>query len=382
MGEEASVSAYLQQLSQNFFEMLRLLRELKSSQSEESKIFENKVETVHVDCANGVGGVALLALAPLVESVIQFQPFNTNIEQHALLNHHCGAEHVQKTKTAPSGIDVKSEENCAKRFASVDGDADRVVYFYVQQNELKLLDGDKITALLTTLFQHLNKVAELNLHIGVVQTAYANGSSTDFFNSIGVTVDCVPTGVKHLHHQAEHYDIGVYFEANGHGTVLFHPSVSARLDAVINDATASPAKINAARALKCASRLANQAVGDAISDILLIESALSFQNWSLHEWNQLYTDLPSVQLKVRVANRAVIQTTNAERECVSPAGLQDAINEAVRAVNKGRSFVRPSGTEDVVRVYAEAATNEETASLGQSVSRAVYDLAQGVGPRP
>jgi phosphoacetylglucosamine mutase len=26
-----------------------------------------------------------------------------------------------------------------------------------------------------------------------------------------------------LHHRAEEFSIGVYFEANGHGTVLFHP---------------------------------------------------------------------------------------------------------------------------------------------------------------
>ena len=32
---------------------------------------------------------------------------------------------------------------------------------------------------------------------------------------------CVPTGVKHLHHAALDFDIGVYFEANGHGTVVF-----------------------------------------------------------------------------------------------------------------------------------------------------------------
>lgn len=36
-----------------------------------------------------------------------------------------------------------------------------------------------------------------------------------------VPVACVPTGVKHLHHKAIEYDIGVYFEANGHGTVVF-----------------------------------------------------------------------------------------------------------------------------------------------------------------
>lgn len=31
----------------------------------------------------------------------------------------------------------------------------------------------------------------------------------------------VPTGVKHLHHEALKYDVGIYFEANGHGTVVF-----------------------------------------------------------------------------------------------------------------------------------------------------------------
>ena len=33
----------------------------------------------------------------------------------------------------------------------------------------------------------------------------------------------MPTGVKYLHHAAKDYDIGIYFEANGHGTVLFSP---------------------------------------------------------------------------------------------------------------------------------------------------------------
>lgn len=36
-----------------------------------------------------------------------------------------------------------------------------------------------------------------------------------------VPVACTSTGVKHLHHKANEYDVGVYFEANGHGTVVF-----------------------------------------------------------------------------------------------------------------------------------------------------------------
>lgn len=36
-------------------------------------------------------------------------------------------------------------------------------------------------------------------------------------------------GVKYLHHEAKVFDIGIYFEANGHGTVLFKPSLLQRL---------------------------------------------------------------------------------------------------------------------------------------------------------
>lgn len=48
----------------------------------------------------------------------------------------------------------------------------------------------------------------------------------------------------------------------------------------------------------------------------------------------------------------------------------------------GRSFVRPSGTEDVVRVYAEAATQAEADALAAAVGRRVHKHAGGVGEEP
>ena len=44
----------------------------------------------------------------------------------------------------------------------------------------------------------------------VVQTAYANGGSTAYItNTLGIKTDFTPTGVKHLHHKALEYDIGM-----------------------------------------------------------------------------------------------------------------------------------------------------------------------------
>ena len=67
----------------------------------------------------------------------------------------------------------------------------------------------------------------------MVQTAYANGAGTHFITeTLGLAVACTPTGVKHLHGAAEKFDVGIYFEANGHGTVLFQRKLLQQLQGV------------------------------------------------------------------------------------------------------------------------------------------------------
>lgn len=162
---------------------------------------------------------------------------------------------------------------------------------------------------------------------------------------------CVPTGVKHLHHAAEHYSIGVYFEANGHGTVLFSPATQ---EILTKHEPSTPAQSTALNHLINLTQLINQTVGDALSDMLLVEVVLAHKSYSGVEWNSLYADLPNRLVKVVVGDRNAFKTEDAERRLVSPPGLQEKIHELVRRYEGGRSFVRPSGTEDVVRVYAEA----------------------------
>lgn len=72
-----------------------------------------------------------------------------------------------------------------------------------------------------------------------------------------------------------------------------------------------------------------QAVGDALSGVLMVEAALRRRQWDLQEWGHLYQDLPSRQTKVLVADRSVISTINAETQVAAPAGLQALIDKAV-----------------------------------------------------
>ena len=318
-----------------------------------------------IDCANGVGSIAAFNFAKLIKS-LNITLINNNILPGSNnLNVGCGSEYVQKSRKFPGDSTNVVEDDC---FASLDGDADRLVCFYQQGNNTMVLDGDKMTSLIVYFFKKLLEIANLKLSIGAVQTAYANGASTEFLKSIGVSIDCTCTGVKYLHPAAHHYDIGVYFEANGHGTVVFGHNA----EIAFNTTSFNDKENTAILILRSFLTLVNQAVGDAISDFLLIASILCALGWDLKTWNDMYSDLPSVQSKVVIPDRSVIKTADAERICTSPAGLQDKINSLVSTSGPlARSFVRPSGTEDIVRVYAEATTKELAEKLARDVEAAV-----------
>jgi phosphoacetylglucosamine mutase len=295
------------------------------------------------------------------------------------LNEGCGADFVKIKQAAPSGVSVTP----GRRFVSLDGDADRIVYFFFDDSgAFRLLDGDRIALLLAHFLAKLLKEAGIEgLRLGLVQTAYANGASTRrAVEAVGAAnVLCAKTGVKHCHHAALELDVGIYFEANGHGTAIFSDVFTER---VVTASRGGGDTGAAAHRLLTMRDVINEAVGDAISIMLAVEVVLRSLDWSCSEWLAMYADLPNRQIKVKVADRSLFETTDAERVCVKPEGLQAEIDALVKLQPQGRAFVRPSGTEDVVRVYAEAESLEGTLVLAQGVVDVVYAKAGGVGEKP
>jgi phosphoacetylglucosamine mutase len=334
--------------------------------------------------------------------------------------------------------------------ASMDGDGDRIVFFgtmdVVDNNDddddhdvsttatrpkmkkFVLLDGDHISCLICRFIQKEIQILQsflLEQHppsvpgdaaehpsnssssdrtipaspfrteitMGVVQTAYANGASTKYLRSQNVPVILAKTGVKYVHAAAhEHFDIGIYFESNGHGTVLFQPNYYQFLSTVEyymmmhQHTTTTTSTSLSMKDVYCAYQrckvlptLINQAVGDAISDLLLIDAILYLQNWSLLDWyTRLYTNLPSRQMKVQVQDRSMIQTNVNETQCIVPSTVQPALDVLMTHYSGGRVFIRPSGTEDVVRIYAEASTQSDADQLATQAKEIVVLYCGGI----
>ncbi|EKU22046.1 phosphoacetylglucosamine mutase, partial [Nannochloropsis gaditana CCMP526] len=273
---------------------------------------------------------------------------NTAEEENTLyLNDKCGAEFVQKGQQPPKGMED-------------------------ERGKWHLLDGDKMAVLAADFLMDALKESGLpppgdeggqagDWKVAVVQTAYANGASTRYLRDKGIPVVFAKTGVKHVHHEAEKYDIGIYFEANGHGTVIFGETMAKAIlshkekleKGVVSESEVSKKEKIATTRLVCAQQLINQAVGDAMSDLLFVEAVLRLKGWDIADWHKrLYTDLPSKQLKLQVQDRTVMSCNKDETRAMTPGGLQEALDVLMASsavAPHGRVFVRPSGTEDVVR---------------------------------
>ncbi|KAJ5575440.1 Phosphoacetylglucosamine mutase [Penicillium hetheringtonii] len=301
-----------------------------------------------VDCANGVGGPKLRELMKVLDTPLDIKVVNDDVINPDSLNFECGADYVKTKQRAPPSSKAAALDRCA----SLDGDADRLVYYFLDDsNVFRLLDGDRIATLAASFIGDLARNAGIasKLKIGVVQTAYANGASTDYIEKVlKLPIICTNTGVKHLHHAALRFDVGVYFEANGHGTVTFSENA---LKTIKNTEPQSPAQQRSLECLQALTDLINQAV----------------------EWLGTYTDLPSRLVRVEVNDRSIFKAYDAERKLESPAGLQPKIESLQSRYNKGRSFARASGTEDAVRVYAEAASRSEADDLATRVANAVRE---------
>lgn len=293
---------------------------------------------IYVDGACGVGALKARALG-LVLGERGPALAVINGPGDGQLNDGCGAEFVQKARRPPRGLDDGSLLPANPWCCSLDGDGDRVVFHTFDSDGVwHVFDGDKIAALLALFcrehaVQALGDVgADL---VSVVQTAYANGASTGFLAQAGLGLIRAKTGVKHLHEKAHGCHIGVYFEANGHGTVLFSESVVTDLQAVVASEDKSNVARASARALLAMRTLINQvcggttgrrpnvdgssrrvphghcplpsgkAVGDALSDVLAVEAVLRLRGWGMADWGTLYRDLPSRQTKIAVSDRHV-----------------------------------------------------------------------------
>lgn len=344
----------------------RLMKGSKPVQTAESKLI--------IDCANGVGYYSMTKFQDLVDAVC------VNGPEDGTLNFECGADFVQKTGKMPKiytkGIGVRSDT----LLASLDGDADRLVLFKQKKGESIVLgDGDRCACLVAEFLMSQFRILGKQPSFAVAQTAYSDGGSTFFLKTLeGVNVVTTFTGVKHLEEALRSYDVGVYWEPNGHGNIVASKKFLHELDNF--EEPDSDVARQSLEILRATLHLANQAVGDGVVNILLVFAILSIDGKSFEDWMQMYSPRENVNYTIKVEDKNVVKTEDYDRMVTEPQNLRVALKKLQSPTS--RVFARKSGTEDIVRVFAEADTIGYATEIGLLAARAVWDTCNGTGERP
>lgn len=305
-----------------------------------------------VDTANGVG------TAKITEILTKDPEFTAEILNNSdtgILNKECGADYVKVKKTAP-----KLKKTSYSMCASFDGDVDRLI-LYTQES--KILDGDAQCVFIAELLKREVEKEKLTPEIGIALSHYSNMGAINYLRNNGFKVVLAQTGVKNFVKEARKYDVGIYFEPNGHGSVVFSKRFLEKIEA-----------LEKTTIIKILTQMFDPCVGDALGNLLILKATLKSPA-DLAKYKENFSRLMTVKIKDK--NMIKVDQNN----CVLEPDIQKKIDEQVLSY-KGRAFVRPSGTEDLVRIFAECPVEANCDKLALAVAQIVYDNCDGVGPHP
>lgn len=244
-----------------------------------------------------------------------------------------------------------------------------------KEQPLSVVTGDRFSFLfaktlkyiISLMSEGLQKRFRQEISIGVICTAYSNGA---FMNSVihdlGFMLVLAKTGVKHLEQKTKLFDISLYFESNGHGTLAYAGDMRKKIEKLYCFCESSK-DTRALEFLSCYVSLFNQTVGDSVGIMLAVEASLHLMG--LHRYNLLddYSEYESINTKVVVKNKNVFRNNEDETRLTEPIEIQHAIDATLNNYKNARCFIRPSGTEDILRVYTEAESYEEAKIITEEV---------------
>ena len=266
---------------------------------------------IAIDCANGATyRSAALGLARPGGQVTVFfdQPDGLNI------NAGCGSVHVEALQqhVRAGGFDLG--------FA-FDGDGDRVLAI---DGHGEVVDGDVILAILA---RHLRD-RQLLRHETVVTTLMANLGFRHAMKREGIAVRTTAVGDRYVLADMLDGDFVLGGEQCGH---IIDRDIST--------------------------------TGDGLATALLLLQALRETDVPLHEAATIVTLLPQRLVNVAVRDREALDGAEAVWTAIRA--------EEERLEGAGRILVRPSGTEPLVRVMAEAPTQDECDAVCDRIARVI-----------
>ncbi|ORM40282.1 Phosphoacetylglucosamine mutase [Babesia sp. Xinjiang] len=337
------------------------------------------------DCSYGVGGCVVYKFFDCLRKIAVLphlcnSPAWSSGSSQQMLNNGCGTHYVFSTMKPPASVERHITIYEGQWFCSLDGDADRLIYFKPHKRSIRLIDGVRLLVVkmkfLRFALKGWNNCKEECITVGVLLNHYTNGGAINYIKGlisewntldsrVKWAIEFCRVGVKNMQAKAQGYHISIFYEANGHGNILFN---------IVPPLYDTGKKCGYDQLLANVARIFNNPTGDSIANSLFIELALHTLKLSHNDVLEFYKELPYINATARIppAKRRMFRT-NPDNDTVldEPYELNRLLELSVAKFEGSRAFIRPSGTEAVCRIYAEASTEDHARMLAMDITNHV-----------
>ncbi|EUD67148.1 phosphoacetylglucosamine mutase [Plasmodium inui San Antonio 1] len=353
-------------------------------------------EIIHVDCSNGIASLKLDNFGDVFKMLKKrIIKINSLEDEGGVLNFQCGADYVYSRRKLPRGGRSCLEDGHTKS-CSFDGDADRIVYFYVDdrgrkeegipeevdttssppmrntkwdhpQNDepfscadtVSILDGPKMICLffkcITKMMSHIQvgkidansepEKEKQKINITIVHTAYVNSAFTHHVNEEKRRASEDVDLFQHINLNIVCTKTGIKYldQVARRSTIaiLFEPNGHGTIYTNVSQLDDWATRLDIRNdkyfiALRKFLLFFNQTTGDAMVDFVAIELCLSFLHLRIHDWDGFYTPLPSLYVNLvgpKHMLSKIIPHPEHEKYLVAPQSLQNGIDQIVQTVD-------------------------------------------------
>lgn len=281
-------------------------------------VYSFRGKKIALDCANGSAWM----IAKNIFDALGAQTLVINASPNGLnINENAGSTHISHL------CEYVKENSCDAGFA-FDGDADRCLA--VDENG-DVIDGDAILYIYGVYLKNRGKL----LNNTVVTTVMSNFGLYKAFENAGIDYEKTDVGDKYVYECMQKNGHRLGGEQSGH--IIFSKYAT---------------------------------TGDGIITALKMMEVMIASKQTLSELAKPFVKYPQVLVNVRVADKAAVQ--NDER-------VKSAIEKATAELgDSGRILVRESGTEPLIRVMAEAPSEEICKKLTSDIVSVVEEVSKSL----
>ncbi len=216
-----------------------------------------------------------------------------------------------------------------------------------------------------------------SIKIAVFNSYYTNNAIKSYLTQLKNlnTFILIKPGISDVIVKAKEYDVSLYYESNGKGTIYSNEATLKKIDKLYSFCfSANDCLILEFLSIFLGSF--NKTSGDALSTMILFEKSLMLLNLSLEDVYSLYKQIPYdfQYLEVENISRFICDETSVK--ITSPIDFTNELEDFIKSIDaEAKCYFKININQKLIRIYVESSSRDNVEVIMKKVKKLILDYS-------